>query len=114
MGRVVIRDLNHMVSKERDFQIRCTRCDRSVVLEGKALYHWVKTLRWCSEFDSLARRFPCEKCGPRWIEWGFLMRDHEQPVLDLSAVAKARRDAYLRKARFWHQVAMQRYPKRRS
>jgi len=108
MGRLVIKSLQHMKSKGYDLRLFCHACQRVAVLRGDQIVFWVRALKWSSDFDEIAGRFPC-RCG-KVGEWSFIRADDGRDVLDLAAIARRRRDAALTKARFWHDVSLGRDP----
>jgi hypothetical protein len=113
MGRIVIRCLQEMCEKGFDLHLRCRACRRVAVLERHQLRQWVKVLRWSSDFDDIARRFPCRQCGSGRVEWGFTPPGSPDR-LDLAVVARRRRDGYLVEARFWHDLSRGRDPRSRG
>jgi hypothetical protein len=108
MGRLVIKSLQQMQSKGYDLRLFCHPCQRVAVLRGDQLVRWVQVLKWPSDFDIIAERFPC-RCGKPG-EWSFIRADDGRDVFDLAAVARGRRDAHVDKAKFWHDVAAGRDP----
>lgn len=113
MGRIKVETIDDLVSKGFDLVVRCRRCRREVVIDRHRLRLWQHVLRWWSYCENAALHFPCRDCGPGTIEWGVVLRDHGRPLLDLDQVARARRDALLTKARFWHDLSRGRDPRRR-
>lgn|GEM_PF-2920989 len=108
MGRLVIKSLQQMKSKGYDLRLYCYACQRVAVLPGDQIVFWVRVLKWSSDFDEIAERFPC-RCG-KIGEWSFIRADDGRDVLDLAAIARTRRDASLVKARFWHDISLGREP----